>query len=492
MSPTSLDSLNLLLGTGTLTLMIVLVARNRIVGGRPPLGSERGSMLIEVMVGAVVLAISTAAILDGMDGAQDTGRRNKDRSVSSTLAQQDVERLRSMPITALSNLSQTRTVDVNGVNYTVDSTTEWVRDSSGVVSCTDDSTQAEYLKVSSTATAPASANHPVTETTLLTPAPGAFSTTAGTAAVRATDRQGKALAGVTVKLNGPSSQTGTTNDLGCAIFGYIPAGDYTATIPGGLVSWNSEIPASTVAKVNAGKTTLVPIELDDPASLRAHFVKPDGSATAWNSISVAHANLPGGFKVFPLTASATKFASISADTLFPQLGGYGVYAGSCEANNPAYWNPDYFETSGKGHVELDPGDLLKDVDVVLPTLRIDFTKQRNRDAHIYVTQADNPVPEIDCRNAVGENVTIIKSSSTSTTLETVNANFVLPFGHYRVCVDDGNRRRVSTATGTASATTPLDQDLTTAANVTLTPTITASTSTTASALCSSTTSPWKP
>ena len=76
-------------------------------------------MLIEVMVGALVLATTTFAVLNGLDGAQKTGRVNKERTVSSTLAQQDIERLRAYPIPALSNFTQTRTVPVAGVNYTV-------------------------------------------------------------------------------------------------------------------------------------------------------------------------------------------------------------------------------------------------------------------------------------------------------------------------------------------------------------------------------------
>ena len=78
---------------------------------RPSLSSERGSFLVEVMVGAIVLAIVTFAVLDGMSGAADTGERNRQRSVASTLAQQDIERLRSFEITDLSNYRETRTVN---------------------------------------------------------------------------------------------------------------------------------------------------------------------------------------------------------------------------------------------------------------------------------------------------------------------------------------------------------------------------------------------
>ena len=58
-------------------------------------------MLIEVMVGALILAITTTAVLNGLDGAQKTGGRNKARSVAAALAEQDQERMRSMPVADL-------------------------------------------------------------------------------------------------------------------------------------------------------------------------------------------------------------------------------------------------------------------------------------------------------------------------------------------------------------------------------------------------------
>jgi Tfp pilus assembly protein PilV len=70
-------------------------------------------VLVEVMVGAVVLAIATLAILNGIDGAESARAKNKARSVQASLAQQDIERMRSMPLSQLDNLRQTRTVNVS-------------------------------------------------------------------------------------------------------------------------------------------------------------------------------------------------------------------------------------------------------------------------------------------------------------------------------------------------------------------------------------------
>ena len=92
-------------------------------------------MLIEVMIGALILAMSAVAILNGLDGAQATGTRNKARSVAAALAEQDQERMRAMPATKLAGYTNTRTVAVRGVNYTVNSKASWVTDQGGTVSC---------------------------------------------------------------------------------------------------------------------------------------------------------------------------------------------------------------------------------------------------------------------------------------------------------------------------------------------------------------------
>ena len=413
--------------------------------------SQQGSLLVEVMIGALVLGITTLAVLSGLDGAQNTGAQNKARSEYSALAQQDIERLRSKPITSLSNYSETRTIQVGPADYTVTSETEWVNDSSGVVSCTDDNAQAEYMKVSSTVT---SANDtqqaPTKETTLLTPAPGAFSATSGTAAVLLTDRDGVPRPGVSVALSGPGSFSDTTNSLGCAIFGYIPAGTYDAQVSGG-VTWASQLPATAPVTVNAGRTSLTAIEVEQPASLRAHFKGPDATNTSWSRITVGHAKLPAGFLYFPDETATTLVSSIDATNLFPHHDGYGVYAGSCELNNPAVWDPDYFQPGGPGYIELDPGDNLKSVDVLMPTLRMAVTKTTtvSRRVRVTITQMDSP----EC---VEELVDTTVAPSTSGLVE---FPLSLPFGRYRLCVDDGVNRKTSTSFA-LDARIPSHRDLT--------------------------------
>jgi Tfp pilus assembly protein PilV len=412
-------------------------------------------VLIEVLVGAVVLAITTTAVLEGLDGAQETGLKNKNRSVAAALAQQDVERIRATPVTALSNLNQTRTVDVRGVPYTVASRTEWVRDETGVVTCTNDQTEAEYMKVTSTVHSPASEDAPVREVTLLTPGPGAFSATAGTAAVQLTDRDGNPITNATVTLTGPSTLTSSTNDLGCAIFGFVPAGEYVAEIAG-WVSWTSDGPGSAEVEVHAGKTSLTHLELERDASLRANFRTHINEPASWTAITVANAKLPGGTKFvavedpsIPIDADTTPVDSIDAEGLFPFLDGYGVYAGTCRKNNPAFWKSNYFQTSGKGFVVLEPGDILEEVTVEMPTVSVTVTRTSAFQPRLVIRQTDTQcqLTMYNLPRETGTAATTWIYPAPPTPVPSPLPGLPLPFGNYNICVDyisSGNTRRKST------------------------------------------------
>src|SRR5262245_33024664 len=74
--------------------------------------NERGSLLIEVMAGAMLVALIAMAVLAGFDGAFATSGKNKARSVAATLAEQDIERMRSYTSVELSGYSETQTKTV--------------------------------------------------------------------------------------------------------------------------------------------------------------------------------------------------------------------------------------------------------------------------------------------------------------------------------------------------------------------------------------------
>jgi Tfp pilus assembly protein PilV len=410
--------------------------------------AERGSALIEVLVGAVVLAIATAGILNGIDGAQSVGAKNKARSVQATLAQQDIERMRSMPVGSLDNLTQTRTLNVAGADYTVVSRTEWVSDKAGVVNCSDTRAQAEYLKLTSTVTSPATGAKTVTETGLLTPSVGGLSTATGSATVQLTGVTGLPLTGVGVSLSGASSQSATTNSLGCAVFGYIPTGTYNVTVPG-YVTMESSSPAASIMQVYRGRATFNAMQVDRPATVRANFVQPSGgtrtaSTVIWDRITVKNANLIGAKKTFIRTAG--KATSVDAPNLYPFLDGVGVYAGDCAANDPSLYVPTYFNPSAtRGWTALSPGDALRAVNVEMPTLRV--TVRRTSSSTPTFVSSKVMLTPLDA----GCTVTATLSAGPFTGVASRIMDMAAPFGRYTLCAsnrtnatDSNTARRITT------------------------------------------------
>jgi type II secretory pathway pseudopilin PulG len=157
------------------------------------LRDDRGSFLIETVISAVVVALVGTAVLAGVDGAVSTAGRNRARSIEAGLAEQDQERMRSFQAAQLNNYHQTRTVTVAGIAYSVASRSDWIRDNSGTVSCTNDSTQASYMRIASTVTPLGSRpGPPVTQTSLIAPTNGTFTTSQGSLAVAIIDRNGVA------------------------------------------------------------------------------------------------------------------------------------------------------------------------------------------------------------------------------------------------------------------------------------------------------------
>ena len=114
---------------------------------------DRGFALVEAVAAAAIFAIIVLGVLAGIDGAAGSSGREKARSVAGSLAEQDQERMRGMRAIDLSNYSYGRDVTVAGATYRIQSDSDWIRDNTGgTISCTNSSTQADYLRIRSTVT----------------------------------------------------------------------------------------------------------------------------------------------------------------------------------------------------------------------------------------------------------------------------------------------------------------------------------------------------
>jgi Tfp pilus assembly protein PilV len=335
------------------------------------LASEEGFALIEVLAAAALLVVIAVASLGVFDAAAKTSGRSKARSIAATLVEQDQERMRAMKATGLSNYHAIRTVAANGqaaptgAQYTVDSRAEWVRDASGLESCTTSNSQADYLRITSTVTAPILSKS-VTASSIVAPPVAAFGQNLGTLTVKVTNRDSNPVAGIDVAISGPTALSDTTNSLGCAVFSHVPIGTYSAaTSRPGYVDQEGDAPGDVTAIVSAGKVTVAAAKFDLGAQATASFktyVNPFSGytgVTGWvdskaRSITAAG---PVGARTVKQTSWQT---SIDLPLLFPFTAGYGVYSGSCATADPTKYDGTFYTTYPDTFVKTDPGSTAPD------------------------------------------------------------------------------------------------------------------------------------
>jgi hypothetical protein len=304
--------------------------------------------------------VISLAVLASLDTAASSSSKTRARSVAAALVEQDLERMRSLAVTDLSNFHDDRQVTGNdSVTYRVVSRAQWVRDSSGTQSCTNDTTQAEYLQITSTATSTLVGTRmaPVTESSLVSPPVAAFGANQGTLAVKVVGRDGSndPVKGVTVRAVGTSgspSLTDTTNEAGCAIFGYIPAGGYNITVdsPGYVDPAGNATATQAGFQVLAGRVSLTSLTYDVAGSVDMTFQAPDALSSALKPSRSWYAvvgNSAGTRIISAAAPTADPVAAAPTTAVFPSKTAYTLFAGDCAGNDPtkAPSNlPTYFTT----------------------------------------------------------------------------------------------------------------------------------------------------
>lgn len=397
-------------------------------------GAEGGWILVEVVWSAMVLAIVVGAVLTGMDTTAISSGLSRARATGATLAEQDQERMRSMRAVDLSNYSEQRSINLGGGPYQVSSVVQWIRDANGEpLSCTNGSAQADYLMIGSTVSSGTMRGQTVHVESLLAPPVGSFGPTQGSFGVQVVDRAAAPLEGVLVAITGPDISALPTNELGCAIFGYIPPGSYTATLTQlGYVDVSGQPIVTKSGTVTGGNVNAVTVQYDRAAQINVTFdtvVGGTSQPSTSKSISVANSGVPpSGVRQF---TSLVRSPSFSPSTLFPFGSAYVVYAGTCAAANPQTYDSSYFATR-PGSVQTDPGST-DDVVIRVPAINLSVTRGGS--------------PLLAAR-------VLLKATGTGCSEQTTaltNAQGALvdpgmPFGTYTVCADDGLRSRTLAAT----------------------------------------------
>jgi Tfp pilus assembly protein PilV len=403
---------------------------------------EAGSALVEVMVSAIVVVLAAVGVFSALESASRSTAQERHRAQAHGLAQADLARMRTMRISDLSNLDETRQAVVDGTSYTIESVAAFQTDETGTASCEDGLASADYIQIRSEVTWPSIGSRaPVIAQSLVAPPNGSVSPDSGALAVQIEDAQNEGIEGVGLvgsHEKGEGSFSGPTGVNGCAVFGNLPDGNYTLEVTdSSLVDSDGNPPKPQVTSVVAESTNTLALQYDEPGTIEVGFETwIDGALgpTEFDSVVVFNTGMTVA-RIFGTPGVAGE--AVEATTLFPFGSPYAVYAGTCEENNP---NPGGEPEPPPAIADalVSPGGVTP-VTLQLPPLDLTvWSGPSEAEKGMPIEGAEVVLDDTGCQ--VGEEGEEAPLRRTFTTNEAGGLdNPGLPFGEYDVCVAYGGK-----------------------------------------------------
>lgn len=436
--------------------------------------SEAGFALVEVIVSCAVLAIVAMAVLSGIDAASNSSAREKARAVAASLAERDQERLRSMTVAELEQVSAEapQEPEIGGVKYQVKSEAEWITDDEGgTPACGNSSGNSEYLHIRTTVTSAIVGRNiePVVIDSIIAPSV-AWSNTHGLLGVKVVDRNGAGVPNVRVSPSksspafAPAAQM--TDDAGCAIFRQLPIGTYSITLfKAGYVDPDGVAQPVGTQKVAPGALTFRTMEYDVATSanvaIQTNVINNAAARvnSKWPMVSALNARR---VSLNRQQANPAGASTVTFPGLYPfKNSAYGFFTGNCSYQSPEASISNYF-ASNPGSLVADPTlPQPQSVTVLQPPLRLRITSRDGGTSNItsriqVYAKPVKPASE-DC---VAPQVRLaIKNwpggapwGTNSPDGQSANSNWVvqndatgfdpgLPYGDWTICLYDTSSRR---------------------------------------------------
>jgi hypothetical protein len=385
--------------------------------------AEPGSLLIEVMVSATIVLVVGFGVLAMVDRTTQLSAEQRSQAIAGNLAQVEIDRVKGLPLSELSNLRAVTHKTVAKVVYDITTRADWMDDTAMAPSCTTPGAKADYLKVRTSVTHPGMGTaRPAVLDTLVSPPVRAFDADQGALALLVADRAGKPVTGATASLTGPATFTDTTSANGCILWSYLPKGSgyAIAVSKAGYVTPSGAATAGGSASVVGDATSNLSYQYDRGGSIRASFKVRDATgelvATSPKLATVENGTGASLSKTYDL-GTASSLDTASQGLLFPFSNPYAIYAG-CASNRPPVPTA----------AALTPGDAIQAADTVLPAL------------HVTVLDGSAPVAGATVSVATGCGNTIVRRTNGQGQLDDPG----FPYGTgLTVCATDGlTRKRV--------------------------------------------------
>lgn len=418
---------------------------------RGRLSGDGGFALVEVMVSAVLLVVLATATLNIIDKSGTASATTRLRSAATGLAQEDQDGMRVMSVTKLDRRDYTYNKTVGGIQYTIRSVAEWVRDG-GTVTCDSNTARVEYLKTTSYVTWPGHTNDPVTLESYISP--GVESISKGSLMVKLHTDPGVGVPNVRVNLS--TGQSGVTDQTGCVMFTGLDAGTLVASwdgTAGDYVDRNGiQSPAENIT-IGAGQTAQIDRLWDKAGHAVIRWVDENGTAVLPDTPTTASGGIGAGVsnslitKPTPSTSLLNRLFdnqtnSVGANTpldphiapitaagqttkineLFPYTQPYSVWSGGCTDNIPpaTYRAPTVVIPAGLDSTQ---------VNVLVPTATVTLS------GGAPATTGTNPNGTFDRLKLVNVDSSAFCIDSNAVPIAANGSyNFHVPAGTYNICI----------------------------------------------------------
>jgi Tfp pilus assembly protein PilV len=391
--------------------------------------NERGSILLEALVSGIMLVITAVGVFSAFEAGSRASAEERHHAQAEGLAQADLTRMRTMRISDLSNLQQTKVVTIEKTPYTITSAAEYETDKTGTASCVKGTSSADYIQIRSTITWPSlGSRDPVVEQSLVAPPNGSISEHSGSLAIQVENGANEGIEGVGLNGTGPATFFGETGETGCVIFGNLPEGNnytLTPTIAGtNLVNTAGEPLQAQTTSVVGESTNTVTLQYDEAGEATASFTTTVGGQEVPSSADAIVA-FNSGMKVARVFGTpGTPNKEVTAKPLFPFSSTYAIYAGTCNEDNPGASAPDV----AIGDALVPPGGKAS-VTVKLPPLNLTvWSGSSSFNKGSAVSNAEVKVLDNKCKNK-GAHVLEYKTEANGHLPDPG-----LPYSTYEVCV----------------------------------------------------------
>lgn len=437
--------------------------------------------MIEVMVAAMVLLIASAGLYMSLTAGNRATAFERHRAKANDLAEQELERVRSLRVADLSTWNSTRRVMEDGTElssgascpatgqtcYTVSSNTQFLTETASTNTCASGTGSRDYLQLSVSVSWTGIGTHrPVTAGTVISPPNGSLVPNSGSLLVQIDDANSNGTSGVALTGSGPASFSGTTGATGCVLWRNLPAGNYSMTAGGaaaGMVDPDGIAPAPEPVSVVDQSTNTVNLQYDRPGSIQGINFKTRtyGGSLVTSTADTAVLSQSGmtQVKVYGTPGGTRQTTFNTGTNLFPFASPYTVYGGSCTANDPT---ADPTATGAYGSATVPAGgsaNLASPGYVQLPSLLVTlWSGTSSLLPGTPVSGGDVTVQEAGSPTGCGVTRTLTTNTNTNGQVP-VAGDVGLPYGTYNVCANNAaatDRRVISSVAVHSTAGTSLD------------------------------------